>query len=93
MNHTLRLDWIGNSGEAWIDVVTFHVEGSKVTTMSTSANADGKIIRGGPRSWDAFRALSIQQARRMYRNCLNSGYKPVSQAPELTYYDQAPVLA
>ena len=85
MTYTLRLDWIGNSGESWIDVVTFSVKGSKVTTMSTSANANGVIVSGGPRSWNAFTTYSLEQGRRFYKRCLADGYKPVDQQPELTY--------
>lgn len=85
MTFTLRLDWTGNSGESYIQVVTFSVSGQKVTTMSTSANADGVILRGGPRSWNAFTTYSLEQGRRFYKRCLADGYKPVDQHPELTY--------
>jgi hypothetical protein len=85
MTHTLRLDWTGNSGEAYIEVVAFAVEGSKVTTMSTSALANGTILSGGPRDWNAFCTYTIEKARRHYKRCLADGYKPVEQAPELRY--------
>jgi hypothetical protein len=85
ITHTLRLDWTGNSGESYIDVVSFSVSGTKVTTMSTKANADGKILFGGPRSWNAFTTYTLDQGRRHYKRCLANGYKPVNQAPELTY--------
>ena len=85
LNYTLRLDWTGNSGESYINVVTFSVKGSKVTTMSTSANADGVILRGGPRNWSAFTTYTLEQGRRFYKRCLADGYKPVDQQPELTY--------
>lgn len=85
MTYTLRLDWTGNSGESYIDVVIFAVSGSKVTTMSASANADGVILRGGPRNWNAFTTYNLEQGRRFYNRCLANGYKPVDQQPELTY--------
>ena len=87
MIHTLQLNWTGNSGEPYINVVSFSVKGSKVTAMSTSANGEGIILSGGPRSWSAFTTYTLQQARQHYKRCIENGYKPVAQAPDLTYHN------
>ena len=84
MIHALRLDWTGNSGESYIDVINFLVKETTVTTISTSANGNGKIISGGSRD-DRRQTLSLSQARKLYQRCLNEGYKPVDQIPELTH--------
>jgi hypothetical protein len=83
--HTLQLSWIGNSGESYVDLVSFSVNGSTVVAMNTSATADGKILFGGPRNSNAFITYTIEQGRCQYKRCLADGYKPVEQLPELVY--------
>ena len=85
MTFHLRNDWTAPSGDSYIDVISFSVKGSKVTTMSTKANSKGEILLGGPRHWNAFSTMSLEQGRKLYKGCLKRGYKRVEQAPELTY--------
>jgi hypothetical protein len=54
-------------------------------TVSTKANSKGRILSGGSRNWNAFQSMSLEQGRKLYKGCLERGYKRVEQAPELTY--------
>jgi hypothetical protein len=84
MTHTLRLDWTGNSGKSYIDMISFCVRESGVAIISVSASDSGKIISGGMRNCTE-KMLSRQQARGLYKKCLNEGYKVVDQVPDLNY--------
>jgi len=85
MTFHLRNDWTAPSGDSYVDVISFSIEGSKITTVSTKANSKGKILSGGSRNWNAFQSMSLEQGRKLYKGCLERGYKRVEQAPELTY--------
>jgi hypothetical protein len=73
MTFTLRLDWTGNSGDSWIDTVCFFVKNQTVAITITSANSTGRILSRNDRQ-----NLSLKQGRKLYRNCLDQGYRPVS---------------
>jgi hypothetical protein len=70
MTFTLRLDWTGNSGESWIDTICFFVSNQTVATTSTSADSTGKILNRND-----CQNLSLRQGRKLYRNCLDQGYR------------------
>lgn len=85
----LQHNWTNMDKTAeYIDTLTYTVKGSEVTIYSEHLNDELVIMWGGPRSWRAYTKMSLDKARKHYKQCLKQGYKPVKQASRGRYYDQ-----
>ena len=81
MTHTLQLNWTGNSGVAWTEVICFAVRDYGVAVTNNSADASGNIMQNDSKLY------TFEQARRHYKRCLEDGYKPVAKTPALTFHN------
>lgn len=72
----------------YIDTLTYTVEGNDVTVYSEHLNGELVIMWGGPRSWRAYSKMSLDKARKHYKQCIKQGYEPVKRPCRGRYNDQ-----